>query len=97
MKAKLALLFIAMALATSCAQGPALVQRPDGSTIATTGARWFTTTTERTASVTLPNGATLTEHVSGEDATKALKVIGNSQLMSRAMNGAGAITKEVTP
>ncbi len=76
----------------SCVQGPAL-RMPDG-TIATTGARWFSKTTERTASVTLPNGATLTEHVSAEDTTKALSVIGNSQLMGKLTGSADSITKE---
>lgn len=87
-------LFPLLALLASCAQGPALVQRPDGSLIATTGTRWLNKTAQRDAVVTLPNGARLEEHVTAEDSTKALSVIGNSQLMGKLTGSASTISKE---
>lgn len=67
------------------------MSKPDGSTVASIGTRWLQKSQHRAASITLPNGATMTEVVEGEDATMALKVAGNSQLLNKAALGGAAI------
>ena len=84
-----------LCLLTSCTQGPTVYTRPDGTLVATTGTRWFNAATDRTLTVTLPNGTILAEHVLAEDNTAVVKAWSNAKLLGTAAAGTKTITNAI--
>lgn len=64
------ILILPLLLAVSCANGPTVVVRSDGTTIANLGQSLFEDTEGETASITLADGTQLTQSKTGKAQTK---------------------------
>lgn len=87
---KLALL--ACALLTSCELGPSLVTRPDGTRIATTGAKLGIRAKAQIARVILPDGTVL-EQSGDSDGTGIPRASMTTGLMGKGIDAAPTLIK----